>query len=169
MRPMTKRESVEYTKQLLKTKKPLRVKTDLLVGNLIFTSYRAKDQERVWDTRPMFLVLRRSRGYTLGLNFHWIPRRMREWLIRYIIRQNKKRGNKNLVQISYRKLRPLLKKLGYAPCIRLYINRRFGRRCVNIPHDQFLNCALMDTAVFSHGLSSEEIYKMILTRKRHKK
>lgn len=133
---------------------------DLMVGNLVWTSYSAKNKSLPWDKKPMFLVLSRSRGYTLGLNFHWLSVPMRVKLLQLILNINKAKRKDEVFSIRYKELKPILKRLGYYPCIRLYINRRLGRTCVNIPHDQFPACAVLDTAVFT-GVKPEKIYKSI--------
>lgn len=167
---MSIRDSAHYVKLLLQKREPFSVKKHLHPGNLIFTSYSAKDKTQIWDKKPMFLVLGVSRGHTLGLNFHWLPVPMRVWLLRYILRLNGRRKNiAGVFDFDYRRLKPVLKSLGYAPCIRCYINRRFGKQLVNIPHDQFAACAVLDTAVFSHGRSAESIYKEIIKKSKGKK
>lgn len=156
------KDSKAFIAEMLRMRKP-RSNDDLMVGNLVFTSYNAKDKDKVWDKRPMFLILSRSRGYTLGLNFHWLPVRMRIVLLKYIVALNKKKRKDEIFSIDYKDLKPFLKKHGYFPCIRLYINKRLGRNCVNIPHEKFPVCSVLETAVFS-GVSSDKIYKS-LTRK----
>lgn len=156
---LSRQNSKEYIKALLQARKRLN-KDDLMVGNLIWTSYNAKDKTQPWDKKPMFLVLSRSRGYTLGLNWHWLPVSMRVKLLQLILQINKNKRKDEVFSIRYKELKPLLKKLGYYPCIRLYINKRLGRNCVNIPHEQFPSCAVLDTALFT-GIQPEKIYKSI--------
>ena len=165
---MSRKDSVAFLKQLMQHKQQLRVKKDLQPGKLIFCGYDAKHKEFVWDKKPMFLVLSTSKGRTLGLNFHWLPSTYRVWLITHIIRQNKKRKNPNLMAFTYGELKPLLRKLNYAPCIRCYINRRYTRTGVVIPPEHFMEAARMDTAVFS-GLSAEYIYKTIVKKSKTRK
>lgn len=159
---LNKQESIKAIKKLMARSKVVSVKRDFIPGNIIFISYDAKYKEHVYDRTPLFMVLSRSKGYTLGLNFHWLPFTMRIWLIQYIIRQNKDniRNNKP-IQFSYKKLKPLLKKLRYAPCIRLYINRRFKRRGAIIPIEHAKGVAEINPASFT-GVPAETIYKMIL-------
>lgn len=159
---LNKKESQKAIKKLMARSKVVSINRDFKPGNIIFISYDAKYKDKIYDKTPMFMVMARSRGYTLGLNFHWIPFTMRIWLIQYIIKQNKNniRNNKP-VSFNYRKLKPLLKKLRYAPCIRLYINSRFKRRGAIIPIEYAKEVAEINPASFT-GVPAEVIYKKIL-------
>ena len=159
---LSKKESIEAVKKILKRSKVLSIRRDFIPGNIIFISYDAKYKENIWDRTPLFMVLRRSTGYTLGLNFHWLPFTMRLWLIQYIIRQNKTniRDGKP-VEFNYKNLKPLLKKLKYAPCVRLYINSRFKRKGAVIPIEHAKEAAEINPASFT-GIPAETIYKKIL-------
>ena len=159
---LNKKESLKAVRQLMKRSKVINISRDFKPGNIIFISYDAKYKDRVYDRTPMFMVLRRSRGYTLGLNFHWIPFTMRIWLIQYIIRQNKNNIRQNkAIDFDYKKLKPLLKKLRYAPCVRLYINSRFKRKGAVVPIEHAKEMAEINPVSFT-GVPAETIYKMIL-------
>lgn len=158
---LTPSESFAKVKDLLKEKKKMTVK-DLVPGNLVFTFYNAKDKNNTYDRTPLVLILRRNGTHTLGLNFHWIPLSMRLNLIKHIIRINAKNieRNKRLV-FSYRELRPMLKSLGYAPCIRLYINSRINKKGVVIPPERLIEVARLKTETFTKGrFSASQLFQM---------
>ena len=137
-------------------------KKDMIPGNIFFTFYDAKYKENTYDRTPLVLVLRRNRSHTLGLNFHWIPLSMRINLIKAIVAMNEKniKNNKPL-EFSYETLKPMLKGLGYAPCIRLYINKRIGSTGVVIPPDRLMEVARLKTETFTNGkYSAEQLYVM---------
>lgn len=154
-------ESYQKVKDLLKERKKM-TKKNMIPGNLIFTFYNAKYQENTYDRTPLILILRRNNTHTLGLNFHWIPLSMRLNLIKHIIRLNEKeikRGSP--LKFSYEKLRPLLKTLGYAPCIRLYINKRISSTGVIIPPERLMEVARLKTETFTAGkYSASQLYTM---------
>lgn len=153
----TKKQTISEIRRLLKSNKRL-TKADFVEGNTIFTRYIAKDQTKVFDKTPFVLILRVGSSHTLGLNFHWIPMRMRMWLVRYIVRENKNNiKNGRRIQFSYRKIRPLLKKLGYAPCIRLYINSRLQNRGVLIPPERLIEITPLASEAFT-GMTEEQLY-----------
>lgn len=140
----------------------------MVPGNLLFTFYDAKHKENTYDRTPLVLTLKRSSRYTLGLNFHWIPLSMRLNLIKTIIRMNEKNiKNGKPLQFSYNDLKPMLKSLGYAPCIRLYINNRLSKTGVVIPPERLFEVARLKTETFTKGrYSASDLFQM--ARKRGK-
>lgn len=162
VKEFSKKETDEVVKKLLKERVVLSSK-HYKPGNLLFTSYNAKHKDLVYDKTPLALILVRGKKYSLVLNFHWIPLRMRLKLIDIILKMNKYNiANKKPLEFSYGDLKPLLKRLGYAPCIRKYINVRMGRQGVVIPPERLREVAQLRTANFTNGLSAEVIYKQAI-------
>ena len=161
VKQLTPRGSMRKVKTLIKEKKRLD-KRHFVPGNLLFYKYDAKDKTQVYDKTPLVLILKRGRSHTLGLNFHWAPFQMRINLIKHILGMNEKniREGKPL-EFSYEKLKPMLKSLGYAPLIRLYINKRISRTGVVIPPERLVEVARLRTETLSGGVSAETIYKKI--------
>jgi hypothetical protein len=94
---------------------------------------------------------------------------MRINLIKHIIRSNEKNIKNGLpLEFSYDELKPMLRGLGYAPCIRLYINKRISSTGVVIPPDRLVEVARLRTETFTNGkYSAEQLYA--IARKRSKK
>lgn len=153
--------SYKKVKELLKERKKM-TKKDMVPGNLIFTFYNAKYKENTYDRTPLILTLKRNSTHTLGLNFHWIPLSMRLNLIKHIIRLNETNIKKGLpLEFSYEKLKPMLKSLGYAPCIRLYINKRISSTGVVIPPERLMEVARLKTETFTKGrYSASQLFQM---------
>lgn len=170
IKELTPSESMKKVKDLLKERKKM-VKTDIIPGNLIFTFYDAKNKEETYDKTPLILVLKRGSSHTLGLNFHWLPMKMRLNLIKHIIGINKKNIKENKpLEFSFEQLKPMLKALGYAPCIRLYINKRISSTGVVIPPDRLIETAKLRTETFTNGrYSAEQLYTMARKRGSAKK
>lgn len=162
---LTKKESVEAVKTLLKSRGRLHEK-HFAPGNIVFTSYNAKDKTMTFDRTPLALVLRRGRRYSLVLNFHWLPVQMRVNLIKYILQSNKSNiENSKPLEFNYQDLKPRLKSLGYAPCIRKYINKRIGKVGVVIPPHLLMQAARMKTETFTNGkYSAEQMYAIAKRR-----
>ncbi len=161
VKQLTPRKSLEKVKKLLKEKRKLN-ETDFMPGNLLFYRYNAKDKTQTYDKTPLVLILRRGRTHTLALNFNWVPYRMRLNLIKHILFKNERniRNNKPL-QFDYQDLKPMLKGLGYAPLIRLYINKRISSSGVVLPPERMLEAARLRAETFTGGISAETIYKKI--------
>lgn len=167
IRELTPKESMESVKALLKRKRKMSNK-DLKPGHLIFSVYDAKFKEFTYDRTPLVLILRRNTNYTLGLNFHWIPFSMRVNLAKKIIDMNASRiRQRKPLKFSYDDLKPMFKSLGYAPCIRLYINSRFSTTGVIIPSYKLMEIARLKTETFTEGkYSAAQLFAM--ARKRGK-
>lgn len=159
VKQLDRAQSAEQIKKFLRSRKPFSRGTDFAPGNLLIYRYKAKFDEEPYDKRPMVLVLRQSTGYVLGLNFHWIPFTMRIWLVKYILRHNAKNikaGRK--IDFPYRKIKPLLKKMNYAPCIRLYIKSRISRKGVVLPPGRLVEAAQLRMEMFT-GLPEEQLWQ----------
>lgn len=161
-RELTKKESNKKLQELLKERINLRAKKHIQPGNIIFTSYNAKYKENTYDKTPLALVLKRGVKHTLVINFHWLPVAKRMYLIDQIMRMNKRNIEKGLpLEFNYVHLKPMLKALGYAPCIRKYINARMGRVGVVIPPHRLVEVARMKGETFTNGrYSASQLFQM---------
>lgn len=158
---MSVNESDEYIKNLLKKPRGLK-RNDFLQGSLLFFKYDAKDKEQTYDETPLVLVLGTSRGYMLGLNFHWLPYQKRIWLIDRILEHSKgtlRRQNRLL--FTYEDFKPLMKSVHYQPCIRLYIFKRISKKGVVIPSSELKNAQKLRQETFTKGkYTQQQLYQM---------
>ena len=170
LKELSPKDSVEAVKELLKKKRKLEGK-DLKPGHLIFTYYDAKYKENTYDKTPLVLILRRNATHTLGLNFHWIPYSMRINLVKFIIDQNAYNiKQRKPLKFSYQQLKPMLKSLGYAPCIRLYINSRFAATGVVLPSYKLMEVARLKAETFTRGkYSAMQLFQMARQKAKTKK
>lgn len=166
VKELTPKASLEAVKALLKRKRAIKF-DKLKPGHLIFTSYSAKDKTQTYDRTPLVLILRRNEKHILGLNFHWVPFSMRINLVKTIIQMNAANiRQRKPLKFSYKDLKPMLKSLGYAPCIRLYITKRFGNTGVIIPSHQLMEIAKLKTQTFTKGkYSASQMFQMARKRK----
>ena len=68
---------------------------------------------------------------------------------------------------SYKQLKPFLKRFNYAPCIRLYIRKRFAPKGAVIPPEHLVKVARLDTAIFT-GISAEKAYAIAKSKRKRK-
>lgn len=75
---------------------------------------------------------------------------------------NKKNIEQNKpIEFTYQQIKPMLKSLGYAPCIRLYINHRFRSSGTVIPPDRLMEIARLKTETFTKGkYSAAQMFQM---------
>lgn len=161
-------ESIKFVKNMLKTKSRKLTLKDFEPGSLLMYRYNAKDKSQSFDATPLVLVLKRSRGYLLGVNFHWAPIPLRVILVKKILQMNTKniKAGKKL-EFDYKTLKPFLKKIGFAPVIRLYIKNRISETGVIIPPEHLMNAARTKSETFTNGkISAEELYKRAILKNR---
>lgn len=156
-------EAAKVFKLLLSTAlQPFKAQ-DFIPGNMLFYRYDAKLKENTYDKSPLMIVLRKSRGYILGINFHWTPIPLRLILLKYILQMNKNNIRNNMpLHITYNMLKPIIKKLNLGPVIRLYIFGRISRRGLVVPPSMWLSAAKLKSESFSGGYSADQLYKQAL-------
>ena len=163
---LTTKQSIDFLKDLFKNNKKTLTSDDFRPGKILSFSYDAKDKSQKYDKTPLVLVLRRNKSHPLAINFHWAPVPMRVMLINIILKTNKGNIKKDReLNFGYKALKPLLKKLGFAPIIRLYINSRISSKGVVVPNSEFMNAAKMKSESFTGGKeSAEKLYSKAVKR-----
>lgn len=154
-------ESIKFVKDMLKTKTKKLTLKDFEPGSLLMYRYNAKDKLQSYDATPLVIVLKTSRRYVLAANLHWAPIPLRIILVKKILQMNTKniKAGKKL-EFSYKDLKPFMKKIGFAPVIRLYIKNRISETGVLIPPEHLMNAARTKSETFTNGkISAEELYK----------
>lgn len=159
-----KLDSLKMFRELVKTSvKPLADK-DFMTGRMVTFSYNAKDKTKAWDNTPLVIVLRRSKGYTLGLNFHWVPTKIRYVLLEYILKRNKSAiTNNEPLRVSYDMVKDLIIKLKLRAVVRLYINKRISKRGVVIPYELMRKAIELPAENFI-GISAEQAYSLMVRK-----
>lgn len=154
-------DTLKLVKNLLKTKAEEKGKI-LKPGNVVIFKYSPKNKNEIYDRTPLCLVLRKSRSYTLGINFHWCPIPLRKILMSFIFKLNKKNIKENKpLDINWVQIKPFLKKMGYFPIIRLYINNRIYRKAVQIPNQHLKQIVETKSETFI-GVSENKLYQKAL-------
>jgi hypothetical protein len=148
-------------------RKPIKFKgNDFKPGKILLYTYRAKFDKNPYDMSPMIMVLRRSSKYTLGWSINWTPPKMREKVLDFIMKKNKKNIDKGKdIEIDYATIKKIVKGLG--PVIRLYINKRISPKGVSVPSYQYYKVTNLRAENFM-GISSEEAWKMAVKKKKKK-
>lgn len=130
LNPFKRKDAKEIIEKLLENKtsiaKGIRDK-DIQDGTILYFEYNPKDTNAVYDFKPLIIVFGISRGYVLGLNFHWIEMESRKELVEYIIKINTK--NKKIqvpLEFHYEDFKPLLKNPVFKRSVRLYIRKRMS-------------------------------------------
>ena len=158
---MTQQEKDAYDMMKKLIDKPVKLKkSDFYPGALIMYAYDAQDKSRAYDGRPLCFVLGRSGKYTLGLNLHWMPKKLREKVMDGVLRRNKanvKKGRR--LTLNYRMVKALVKGLG--PVVRLYINKRISPKGVVVPSYQYYKVIDLKSEHFI-GISSKAAWAVAI-------
>ena len=156
----TTAQSINLVKEMLKDKTLKKSKDKLTVGDLFFGVYDAKNKDEVYNKRPFVMLLKQNKNHMLGISFSWAPLPLRVVLIKKILQMNSQniKAGKQL-EFSYKELKPFLKKIGFAPVIRLYIRKRMSSSVVIVKPENLMQAARLNTAVFTNGTRAEELYK----------
>lgn len=160
------KESYIMMKNLIK--KPIKLKSsDFKPGKILLYSYAAKYDKNPYDMSPMVMVLRRSSKYTLAWSINWTPPAMREKVLDFIIKKNRKNIDKGKdIEIDYNTIKKIIKGLG--PVIRLYINRRISPKGVSLSSYQYYKVINLRAENFI-GISSEKAWEMAVKQKKKRK
>ena len=160
----TTSQSINIVKEMLKDKTLKRSKNKLEIGDLFFGVYDAKNKNEVYNKRPFIMLLKQNNSHMLGISFSWAPLPLRIILIKKILQVNVKNiKNSKPLEFDYSQLKPMLKKLGFAPIIRLYIKKRMSSSVVIVKPENLMHAARLNTAVFTNGVSADILYKKAIS------
>lgn len=165
MEELNLKDSINYVKDLLKRKKSDR-SLNARPGNIVMFKYNAKDKEQTYDKTPLTIILRKSSKYTLGLNIHWCPFVLRKIFVNALLKSQKQNIKKGLpLTLDYKKVRPIILRLGMFPVIRLYINARMSKKVIKVEPNELGDIIRVKTETFTNGkYSAEQLYKIALQK-----
>lgn len=118
-------ESYEWFKKLLKTTVGKEAGEDyskgdrrnINSGSMLFFKYpnpkTPLNKLKMFDKYPLIILLRKSGRHFLGINSHWIPKPLKEPLLKMIIKLNSQRiKNDKTIQITYQEIKEFLVRNG---------------------------------------------------------
>lgn len=167
--PLSIKQSMDLMKTLVKTNKVKLTNKLFHPGSILSIGYNAKDKTQTYDSTPLIFVLKRGKSHTLAINLHWAPVPLRIILVKAILAANRNNiKNKLPLQFDYEKIKPLLKKIGFAPIIRLYINSRISSTGVKIPDEHIMNAARIRSETFVKGkVDADTLYKIAIAKNKN--
>lgn len=163
-RKALEKDAFETFKSLARNPKRLKPKY-FKVGNMLFYSYRAKHPQP-YDKTPLTIILGRSRKYTLGINVHWTPPRLRKKLLEFLMSRLRKVNNEYFFDLTKKDLRLITHYFGRV--IRKYINTRISRKGVIVPKEIYYKVIYLRSETFI-GISAEEAWSYATKLQREKK
>lgn len=129
------------------------------VGQMFIYEYDAKHKSTLpyWDKLPMSMILDENSQYMLGLNWHYLPPKMRAEFLG-TLEENFAAGmdEDRRIMASYRALKNMNLNR-YKPMIKLYIKNRVQSPFVWIPSDEWSQAVMLPVAVWQ-GATSSTVY-----------
>jgi hypothetical protein len=168
-RKLTQQEKDAHILMKNLVKKPTKLKAkDFVPGQIILYTYKAKYEKNPYDASPVVLILGRTRKYTYGINWNWIPRQLRKGLMDSILKVNKKNIENNKPLVVPKDLVMKIFRMGL-PAFRKYINSRISPKGVVLPHNMYNKVIDLRAENFI-GISAEDAWKIAVRKiKRNKK
>lgn len=102
-----------------------------------------------WDRFPLVLVLKMSKNSILGLNFHYLPLRLRFLLFDKLVRKTININNQKKIVLTPKMIRDQV--VFYKeciPCIKRYRFRNIRSKILFIPDDQWIKTLALPTQRF---------------------
>ncbi len=144
------------------------LRKDFKPGQLLMFNYKAKYDKNPYDASPLTMVMMRNSKYTLGLNFHWLPKPIRIGMMKYIMSKNKTNIKKGLpLEFSYNMIKGKLMRAG-GPALRKYLNVRISKNGVAVPHEYYNKVIHLRSEHFIN-ISAEQAWKMATTKVKKRK
>ena len=95
-------------------------------GSMYFFAYDAKHKQTLpyWDRFPLIFPFRVVDGGFYGINFHYLPPRLRARLMDglYQYTNNERYDEKTKINMSYKLLNSVSKLRYFKPCVKMYLN-----------------------------------------------
>ena len=133
-----------------------------VIGKLYLAVYSAKHADTLpyYDRFPLFMPVSFSKeGNIIGINFHYLPIRLRQILMIEILKiQQSSASSKTKVKLTYQYLNGFSKFNIIKPTIHSYIHTHFRSKIMIIPEDDWLRAILLPIASFT-GASKTQVYR----------
>ena len=146
-----KKAGKEFIKKVKDGYKQSKSPKHFLPGKMIAFQYKAKDATQKFDKSPLVISLgysqnpKLSKSHFIGLNIHWMPMNSRVALASFFTELNAKRKGK----LTYNDVKPFLNKFKGHKILRMYIIKNVSNRVYEMPQDQFLGAAAVDSSNWS--------------------
>jgi len=107
-------------------------------GKLYLSIYDAKykDTLPVWDSAPLCMYWKADAQHIMGLNFHYLPPKVREQLFKIL---KKAAGDRKYPQISSALVARIAQQKVFAPAVHKYLFSHFKSNLIEIPVEEWEN------------------------------
>ena len=134
---------------------------DTALGNMYFFGYEAKHKDKLpyYDRFPLIFPIGPAKGGFMGINLHYLPRRLRAQLMDalYSTVSNDKLDSSTKLKISYKILSGAAKYRLFKPTIKHYLTKQVKTDFVYIQPSEWDIALFLPTANFV-GASKNKVY-----------
>jgi hypothetical protein len=118
----------------------LKQKNEVMIGNMYMYTYSAKYKDKLpyWDRFPLIVVINKSKGSFLGINFHYLPPKYRVILLNKLMMYatDQKLNEKARLRLTWETLKGASRFKEVRPCIKRYLKSHVKSRLLRIsPQD----------------------------------
>jgi hypothetical protein len=128
-------------------------------GEMYLFMYKPKweNQLNYYDRIPLILVLNYNNSYILGLNFHYLPPKLRQKFLNELSNRFKRGDDENaIIKASYETVKKMRIKF-YKPTIKLYLINQVKSPLIKIPAKEWNMAIDLPIANFA-GSSANTVY-----------
>ena len=146
-----------------------RVTNTMEIGKLYLFTYDAKLKEELpyWDKSPLIIMIDKSvEGYYLGLNFHYLPPKLRAMLLDAILDLPSYKTEKQKLIMSYQLIKSFAGSNLARPCVKKYIPSHIDGNIVEIAKDEYDFVVMLPLANFASLTGSSSINRVYADSKR---
>lgn len=138
--------------RLIREAEKERYETRFRIGNMYMFGYDPKHKQTLpyYDKFPLIFPINRAKGGFLGINFHYLPLKLRARLMDalYDVTSNNKFDETTKLKISYGILSGASKYKEFKPTVKHYLSRQVRTKLVYIHPVEWDICLFLPTASF---------------------
>lgn len=133
---------------------------DIALGQFFIFEYDAKlkDELPYWDKYPFALIIGADNLGFLGLNFHYLPPRLRKVVIDKLMSYRKKSGTpRAYLRVAYPMLKGIMQTKMLQPMIHRYLFKQVRSNFIIVHEGAWENAAMLPVQKFQ-GASSQYVW-----------
>lgn len=131
------------------------------IGKLYTFNYDPKHKDKLpyYDAFPMTMVVGPAKGGFYGINFHYLPLKLRAELFDALmeISDNDRLDDMTKIKLSYSILAGTQKMRAFAPCFKHYLTSQLGSRLTMIPATEWKIAIFLPTQQFV-GANAKKVW-----------
>lgn len=128
------------------------------VGNMCMYLYPSPKYKKVldyYDQAPVVLVIGLYNNGFLGINFHYLPEKLRAYLLDTLMKLHKSNPNEDdRLKVSYAFLNGVSKYKAFRPCVHRYLWSHIKSKIKMVPVSQWENAIYLDVVSFKSETGS---------------